>query len=168
MTKKVISLYKCFLSCLIALLGFISCSKMKEKEEIRVAYGTPYSILDIKAKIVDASGNSVSGVKLRIRTEVAGSRDGGLWWTPGHDFLLNKKSDSLGAIDTSGTFYCCLPRMKETYFVYYSKDNPELGNKYANDSVKITPIQTAEKESWFTGAYKLEGTLKLRDNPKKE
>ena len=156
MAKKAISLYKYLLGILMGLLGFISCSK----SEVMVAYGTPEGTLKIKALVLDADGKPISGASLRVRLLREGRH--GTSWTPGVDFPLKRKSDSNGKIDTTGTFIMS-PSKNETFFVYHSEDNPALGDKYANDSIRINPVKLAEKDGWNWGAYELEGTLKLKE-----
>ena len=166
MARKALSLYKYLVAGFLALLGFASCSKNKE---VLVMYGTPYGNLEIKAKLVDPDGKPLSGTKIRVRLEARGWHDGGTSYNPtGAWFPLDKESDASGNIDTLIKDAFWAPREKETFLIYRVEDNPSHEGRFINDSIRVTPVLTDKKGDWYWGTYRLEGTLKLRKNPKKE
>ena len=167
MATKARHFLKFFLAGLMALIGFSSCSK--DKSSMLVMYGTPYGSLDIKAKIVDNNDSPLNDTKIRVRLEEQGTHytynPYSVYDSPGYDFQLNKKSNVSGNIDTVLNRLPIGPNSKETFFVYYAKDNPSHEGKYSDDSVRITPVRIEDAEDWYWGKYKLEGTLKLKEKP---
>ena len=167
MAKKARSLFKFLLAGLISLIGFTSCSK--DEESLLVMYGTPNGSLDIKAKIVGNNDSPLNDAKIRVRLEAQGTHytynPYSAYVSPGFSFLLNKKSDVAGNIDTVLTSFAVEPNVKETYLVYYAKDNPSHEGKFLDDSIRITPVKLEDAEGWNWGKYKLEGTLKLKEKP---
>lgn len=155
MAKKTISLFKFLMVGLLALLGFTSCSK----KEVVCMYGTPEATLHINVKVVDTDGNPVSNANLALSYNNV----------PNNIFFLGPFYKPTG-IDGKivGEFRTTIPDYSkfDIHLVYYKKLNPDLENKYKDDSVKVSFIKIKDPSgTWDQGTYRMEGgTLTLKEN----
>ncbi|MBO4691644.1 MAG: radical SAM-associated putative lipoprotein [Bacteroidales bacterium] len=155
MAKKTLSLFKFLMVGLLAILGFTSCSK---KGHV-VMYGSPSAKLQINVKVVDTDGNPVSGAYLGLSFYNYSN-------TIYYYAHLYKKTDSNGFYnDPYSMMIPDYPKF-DIHLVYYKKLNPDLEDKYKDDSVKVSFIKIKDPSgSWDQGTYRVEGgTLTLKDN----
>ncbi|MBP5230070.1 MAG: radical SAM-associated putative lipoprotein [Bacteroidales bacterium] len=160
MAKKTISLFKFLMVGLLALLGFTSCSK-KDKKELVCMYGTPEATLHINVKVVDTDGNPVSNANLALSYNNVPNNIyflGPFYKPTGIDGKIVGEFRSASFIPDYSKF--------DIHLVYYKKLNPDLENKYKDDSVKVSFIKIKDPSgSWDQGTYRMEGgTLTLKEN----
>lgn len=116
------------------------------------------AVLQVNAKVEDASGNPVNGAMIIIRY---GKEPYALTTIPSP----GDKTTSSG-IFTGMAHSSFIPDKNNTYLVFRSKLNSDLAEKFADDSVKIIPQEIKKGDGvWDQGTYKIDGTLKLKEKP---
>lgn len=156
MAKKTISLFKFLMVGILAILGFTSCSK---KKGTVCMYGSPAATLHINVQVVDTDGNPVRNANLAFSYNNV----------PNKIYYLDPLHKPTG-IDGKivGEFRTAIPDYSkfDIHLVYYKKLNPDLENKYKNDSVKVSFIKINDPSGmWDLGTYRVEGgILTLKEN----
>ena len=170
MAKKSKSLYRYLLGCLLVLLGFSSCSKDGEGEDIVCMYGSPSAWIHVDANVVDEANNPVQGARVVVRFGKY-SRATTYFVTSfkivGTQQIIIDSTDASGHV--SGLMNSGIPDNDNTYIVYRSRFSPTVSDKYPDDSVKVVPVLEKEGDGgWDLGTYKVTGTLKLKPKPSDE
>ncbi len=133
---------------LLGLLGFSAC-----EEEMRAMYGTPHATYNLKFQLTDEANKPLESTQLRVNNLGRNM----LLFTP----LEKLKTNSEGKIDCSVEGFGIIN--KNTYLVYYEKDNEHHSGTFKEDSVKVTDIKKIEEgKGWHRGTYELKATLKLK------
>ena len=164
MATKARHFLKFFLAGLMALIGFSSCSD----DVLKAAYGSPNAHLKVNAKVVDEDGKPIKGARLNIRYNASP------WSLSSYVYYIVEQggiaknqieTNSEGLIPNGVADVFDKPDKDNTFIVFRSSLNPEIGGKYESDSVKVVPVMLKEGDGgWNKGTYKLEGKRRILNN----
>ena len=154
MAKRIKGLYKIVLGFLITLLGFSSCSKHNNENEVLFEYGTPYEKLKLSGSIVDKNNNPVQGVRVQVKMVHPG-----ITYNP--HVISAPITDSNGIISDE-----IHQTVTDSIQIVFKKvGNTEKAQLFKDDSIKVKKVRVSDKkEGWMTGEAEASFSLKLKDN----
>ena len=159
MRVKFIHWYNMLLTALISLLGFNSCNKSGESEEVPCEYGCPITEFKVKGTVTDTNGTPIEGIQVSVLSQ-QNSED------TDPVSLQTTTTLSDGTFTTEMMSKMSLNEVAETVKVKFEDiDDTANGGLFDSKTVSaadLTRTQTKEGDGgWFIGEFEYSGTISL-------
>ena len=160
MDNRIKRIWKQLAAAVLGVLGFASCNKEENIENMMVMYGQPYAAFKALGSVTDQSGKPIEG----IRVAVTQHRHFANTYYVYYDQNDWYEYDTLYT-DTKGVFLLnkdIFDAPTDVTIVFEDIDGDEHGGTF--ESAEVTPDITRKEKGkgWYNGSYEVEAKVKMR------
>ncbi len=134
-----------------------SCDKERNEEDIRVEYGCPYAMFEVKGKVVDSkTKEGLKGLSVTMNLAEYNQLNGGE--------TASKYYVDSTVVDDNGDFelgYQMMPG--DNIYVRVRDLDPATDGNYPEKTIKVDFQQSEEGSGWYEGKFSSELTIELEE-----